>query len=462
MADPELSRQQSQAFRGDEDFIRRNFQQWKTPSEPSPEPMTTTPPLSKTDSSSPSAAAPKAKHRDLEQLEAERRERELDAQRRRLLRTLDQLDRFKKSPKGPSKRAKSSKYSPKNIAADDPKARIRIPHSDDLLWPQIPYLLRVHRTRLRPRSYEMFEHALGYMHQWLKGTSWQAPAEAETDDLAFFLLAQPAHLLAQILANWMSAMLRKGLLPNTMGYRIVAIRSLFRTARTLGFTMVSPICPVPTRFESCQNLQGPGLAQLRRVVSSLGERTDVGAVQDLALIRLIVDLDLRANEVAKLRRCDVDLKAGTIKVTLKGRSVPTIKILPAQTAAALQNWLAVDRQTFSGRRPHDYKLSHAVFHGWRVGAGGHLAYRCGGSPKFIHDRLQKLSKAFSLKLGPQRLRHASATIACELTQAKGLPIELVLAHTGHKSLKTLLQYRDGLPFAQGQISSLVAQAITPE
>lgn len=68
----------------------------------------------------------------------------------------------------------------------------------------------------------------------------------------------------------------------------------------------------------------------------------------------------------------------------------------------------------------------------------------------------------SVNTRPHGIRHLSITEACKAAQNNGFALEEVLDHSRHKSVSTLMIYRDRERNVQGSIATLVSNTILGE
>ncbi|MCS6785572.1 MAG: tyrosine recombinase XerC [Thiobacillaceae bacterium] len=147
---------------------------------------------------------------------------------------------------------------------------------------------------------------------------------------------------------------------------------------------------------------------------------DALALRDRAMFELMYSSGLRLSELVGLNLGEVDLAAGEVTVTGKGRKT---RIVPVgrMAIAALQAWLAV--------RPSVARDERALFVGAR---GGRI------SPRVVQVQLKRLglSRGLTTRVHPHALRHSFAS---HLLQSSG-ELRAVQEMLGHASLSTTQVY----------------------
>lgn len=151
---------------------------------------------------------------------------------------------------------------------------------------------------------------------------------------------------------------------------------------------------------------------VQRLLSGCDRRTRVGR-RDFAIVTLLSRLGLRAGEVAALRLCDVDWRAGELLIRGKGSRQERLP-LPDDVGAALAGWLARGRPRCE---------SVFVFTRLRAPLGG---LSSGAVSQIVRRACQRAGLPV---VSAHRLRHTAAT---EMLRAGGSLTEVgqVLRHRG--------------------------------
>lgn len=164
--------------------------------------------------------------------------------------------------------------------------------------------------------------------------------------------------------------------------------------------------------------------ELRQLLRACDRRHSVGR-RDHAVILCMMDLGLRAQEVAALRIDDIDWRRSTLRIHLpkqrRGRLVP----MPARLAEALANYLRKGRPTPSGSR------SLFVHHRAPVGAVLH--------PRGVSQIVLRAAARAGLqssRIGTHRLRHTAASRML----GQGATLKQIADVLGHGSIDTTAIY----------------------
>lgn len=164
--------------------------------------------------------------------------------------------------------------------------------------------------------------------------------------------------------------------------------------------------------------------ELRQLLRACDRRYSLGR-RDHAVILCMVDLGLRAQEVAALRINDIDWRRSILRIQLpkqrRGRLVP----MPARVAEALANYLRKARPTPSASR------CLFVHHRAPVGAALHPRGVCQ-----IVRRAAARAGLQSSRIGTHRLRHTAASRML----GQGATLKQIADVLGHGSIDTTAIY----------------------
>ncbi len=236
-----------------------------------------------------------------------------------------------------------------------------------------------------------------------------------------------------------------GLQHSTINRRLAAIRSMIKLARTFGLIVWS-LEVENMKVEAYRDTRGPGQSAIREMIAQLEVGSNPKDVRDLALIRLLFDLALRASEVTALDIDDLDLGAGTISVLGKGKSQKITMTLPPQTAVAITNWIGV-RGTGPG----------PLFINYDRARKGQRLTRAG-----LYQVVRRLGEKVDVKTRPHGIRHTAVTQAIRLAQLNGITLPEVKQFSRHASLQTLQIYADRERDVGGRLAALVSQSTESE
>ncbi len=231
--------------------------------------------------------------------------------------------------------------------------------------------------------------------------------------------------------------------PATVNRRLGAVRSLFKLARLLGFTTAQIEIP-NIKSESYRDTRGPGLPAFKRMVTMAAGQDEIKASRDRAILRLLFDLALRASELVELDLCHIEFEQKRISIKGKGRSQRQYLSLPTPSIEALEEWVKIRGYDHG---PLFFNLIRAMNRRKRLSRTG------------LYELIRWLGQRVDIRTRPHGLRHLSITTACVAAQNNGFGLEEVLDHSRHKSIATLMIYRDRERDTQGAISTLVSNTI---
>lgn len=250
-------------------------------------------------------------------------------------------------------------------------------------------------------------------------------------DLNFAVLGYRDHLV------------EKAFSPSTVNRRLGAVRSLFKLSRLLGFTSIRVEIP-NIKSESYRDTKGPGLPAFKRMMTKARSQSCDKAARDNAILRLLFDLALRASELVELDLCHVEFEQKRVSIKGKGRSQREFLSLPSTSIQALEKWIEI-RGLADG--PLFANLVRATNQRKRLTRTG------------LYKLIRWLGQQVDIKTRPHGVRHLSISEACKAAQNNGSALEEVMDHSRHKSIATLMIYRDRERDVQGAISTLVANTI---
>ncbi|MCX6125407.1 MAG: tyrosine-type recombinase/integrase, partial [Proteobacteria bacterium] len=135
-----------------------------------------------------------------------------------------------------------------------------------------------------------------------------------------------------------SMMQEKKLAPATINRRLATIRSITKLARVLG--KITWAIEIPNlAVQNYRDTKGPALAAFKRMLDATKESSPIKSARDLALLRLLFDLALRASEAVSLDIADYDLEASTLAILGKGRTQKEKLTVPDTSKTALKIWI---------------------------------------------------------------------------------------------------------------------------
>lgn len=231
----------------------------------------------------------------------------------------------------------------------------------------------------------------------------------------------------------------------TVNRRLAAVRSLVKLARTLG--IVSWNLEIKNQeHRAYRDVSGLQAKDLQKIFESLQNKDDPKSIRDLAIMRLLLDLGLRRNEVISLDLEDLDFQSDKIWILGKGHSQKEVLQLPDLTKKTIQAWINI-RGSFPG----------ALFFRLDKASSGKMKRLTGTG---LYSIVKYLGAEVGLKsITVHKLRHSAISNCCEVIRENGLRIESVLKFSRHKNLNTALIYFDFLENQQGQLADLVSKKI---
>ena len=229
----------------------------------------------------------------------------------------------------------------------------------------------------------------------------------------------------------------------TIARHLSVVKSIVKYARMTGLVTWAIEIPVP-RIERSRDTRGPSLETIQAMLTIAAQHPAPSGPRDVALLRLAYDLALRIGELSKLDVADVDLKTGALWIFGKGRRAKELVTMPHTSRDAARAWLHV-RGTKPG--PLFLSLSPANWHGRLVTRGVYRIIRDLGAAAGVHVR-------------PHGIRHTAITQAIDVAARKGLSIDVVRQFSRHRSLGTLMIYRDLHENKQATIAAWVSEQLT--
>lgn len=260
---------------------------------------------------------------------------------------------------------------------------------------------------------------------------------------------------------------------STINRRTCAIRTLFKTLRTLGILNYEPTL-VGMRHEAYRDTRGPK----REVVRGIIEKVDEEAItydpkaspiiryqkfRNSLILHLLYDMALRRGEIHEIRLQDIDLDYGAhgaLMIRAKGSYDQTALPLPSSVRTVIDRLLPTHPDPVP-EAPLLVRVDHCSGHAPRPKVDGGLDARtrladsrkgpgmrvCPLTPTSIYRIVKELAD-----INPHALRHSAITTALDVTQGN---VREVMKFSRHKSLKTLVVYDDARRDTSAVISELV-------
>lgn len=219
--------------------------------------------------------------------------------------------------------------------------------------------------------------------------------------------------------GWVSALHRQGLSGKSIQRVLSALRTFYRYLLREQIVTRNPASGVSAPKSTRRLPATLTPDQATRLVALDGR--DPLAARDRALLELLYSSGLRLSELVNLNLAELDLAAGTVRVTGKGRKVRDVPV-GAKARVALRDWL-VARAQLTGAE------EQAVFiarNGRRLGA------------RAIQMRLQGWAKrqGMGMPVHPHMLRHSFAS---HVLESSG-DLRAVQEMLGHANISTTQIY----------------------
>ncbi len=204
-----------------------------------------------------------------------------------------------------------------------------------------------------------------------------------------------------------------------------ALRTFFSFLVTVGRIPANPAAGVAGPRRAMRLPEFLPVDEMMDLLRSLPAEGEAGK-REAAILELLYSSGLRVGELVALRRGDVSLEEGTVRVLGKGRKVRVVPV-GEKARGALSAYLA-ERRTPDGADPGDDRRG-ALFHNLR---GGALSAR---SVARIVDRAVARAGLWR-HLSPHGIRHSFATHLLE----SGADLRAIQEMLGHASLSTTQRY----------------------
>lgn len=246
-----------------------------------------------------------------------------------------------------------------------------------------------------------------------------------------------------LVLKYKAYLLKKGLKPATINRRLAAIKSLVKFARKVGKCSYGLEDIEGEKNQAYRDTTGIDVDAFKQVLKQC-DRLTLKGIRDYAILHLLWSNALRRNEVASLDVKDFELTAKTLAIVGKGQSQKQSVTISEATAQAIALWLDA-RQSFDLSTP----LFTAVSHNKR----GH---------RLTGEALRQIVEGYCLKAGItkkmscHRIRHSSITHALDETN----DVRRVQKLSRHKKIETVLIYDDNRTNFQGELSSMLSNALS--
>lgn len=290
-------------------------------------------------------------------------------------------------------------------------------------------ILEAWRAGKSPNTLRSYEHDLDAFARFLSNGLAIAPPlsmEAAVDHL-FREHSSSAH---GIVLSFRASLLGANLASASINRALATLRSVSKLARMLGVVDGGWYLEVPgVKPERRRDTRGPTVEDIRRMLEATAGDTETDT-RDAAIVVTLYCLALRVSELVGLTLEETDLARGTAWIRGKGRRERELVPLPPAVVHALRRYLA--HRGATGQGPLFLSRSRR---GTRDGS------------RRLHSRsVLRLVDAQGRRVGVRvwchALRHSAITTAIERGQQAGLGLDQIRAFSRHRTLQTMLVYRD--------------------
>jgi integrase/recombinase XerC len=252
-----------------------------------------------------------------------------------------------------------------------------------------------------------------------------------------------------IVLTFRAELLRANLAPASINRALATLRSVSKLARMLGVVYGGWYLEVPgVKAERRRDTRGPAVEDVRRMLEATAEDTET-ATRDYAIIATLFCLGLRVSELCGLNLEETDLSRGTAWIRGKGRRERELMPLPAVVVEALRRYLA--HRGATGQGPLFVSRSH------RPGRD---------ASRRLHTRsvlriVAEVGERVGVRVWCHALRHTAVTEAIIRGQQAGVGLDEIRVFSRHRTLETMLIYRDARDQAatHRQLVDVVASAL---
>jgi integrase/recombinase XerC len=261
------------------------------------------------------------------------------------------------------------------------------------------------------------------------------------------LFRQSAPSAHEIVLGFRSHLQSVNMSAASINRHMATLRSLTKLGRMLG--ICSWYLEVPgVKAERRRQTAGPTVEDVRRMLVATSGDSEAAA-RDYSIVVTFYCLGLRVSELCGLNLEDTDLARGTTWILGKGRRERELVPLPAPVVEAIRKYLKY-RGTAAG----------PVFQ-----TRGNRGKACDGrlETRSVLRIVRELGQRVGLHVWCHALRHTSITTAIVKGQQAGVGLDQIRHFSRHKTLATMLIYRDEHDKAvtQRTLADVVANTLSP-
>lgn len=310
-------------------------------------------------------------------------------------------------------------------------------------------ILDAWRAGKSPHTMRSYQHDLDTFARFLSSALGVVPPLAIEPALTR-LFAQDSASAHEIVLAFRASLLAANLAAASINRALATLRSVSKLARMLGLVQGGWYLEVPgVKAERRRDTRGPAVEDIRRMLTATAGDTET-ETRDAAIVVTLFGLGLRVSELCGLTLEETDLARGTTWITGKGRRERELVPLPEVVVAALRRYLA--HRGATGQGPLFVSRSRR---------------RDGDGSKRLHARsvlriVDGLGRRVGVRVWCHALRHSAITTAIERGQQAGVGLDQIRAFSRHRTLATMLVYRDehDRMATQRQLADVVAATLT--
>lgn len=239
----------------------------------------------------------------------------------------------------------------------------------------------------------------------------------------FHQSAPSAHEIVLGFRHWMSG---AHLSAASINRHLACLRSVTKLGRMLG--MMTWYLEVPgVKAERRRQTAGPTIEEIRQLLAATRGDTEA-ETRDYAIVMVFYCLGLRVSELCGLTLQDTNLDRGCTWITGKGRKERELVPLPQPVIVALRKYL-----THRGTQTGPLFMTRG---NRGKNRDGHLETRS------VLRIVRQLGQKIGIHCWCHGLRHTAITTAIEKGQQAGVGLDQIRHFSRHKTLATMLIYRD--------------------
>jgi integrase/recombinase XerC len=189
------------------------------------------------------------------------------------------------------------------------------------------------------------------------------------------------------------------------------------------------------KAERRRDVRGPSILDIQRLLAVTAGESEA-ETRDAGVVTVLFCLGLRVSELCGLNLEDTDLESGSTWVKGKGRRERELVPLPSAAIDAIRRYLP-----YRGAGPGPLFQS-------RGERGKHRDGRL--ETRSVLRIVRELGQRVGLHVWCHGLRHTAITTAIEKGQQAGVGLDQIRAFSRHRSLATMLIYRDEFDRASTQ------------